>query len=177
VRSLAIALEASGTVIDRASYLFRRATDEGLLVGQSIEAVAAACIHAAARDAGTPFPLAQISARSPVEKSAITSAFYKIVRELELPIAPPEPAEFVPRIASEVGMSVSIRECALDILEQLVEDEEHVGQSPAGVAVAALYGASREEGRTVTQAELADAAYVSVVTLSRQWQTVEEYVT
>ncbi|SNR65159.1 Transcription factor TFIIB repeat-containing protein [Halorubrum ezzemoulense] len=111
-----------------------------------------------------------------VEKSAVTSAFHKVVRELELPIAPPQPAEFVPRIASEVEMSIATRERARDILAQLVEDGTHVGQSPAGVAAAALYGASREQGDTVTQSELADAAYASVVTLSRQWQTVKEYV-
>lgn len=176
VRALSTALEASRTVTDQAAYLLRRASSEGLLVGHSLEAMAAACLHAAARDAGTPFPLAHIADQSVTDKSSITSAFHKVVRELELPIAPPRPSEFVPRIASDVDMSISIRERALEILDQLVGDGAHVGQSPAGVAAAALYGASRVLGETATQAELADAAYVSVVTLSRQWQTVEEYV-
>lgn len=176
VRSLATALEASGTVSDRASYLFRRATTEGLLVGHSIEAIAAACLHAAARDTGTPFALPHIAEKSAVDKSAINSAFHKVVRELELPIAPPEPSEFVPRIATDVAASIGIRERALEIIDQLVDDEKHIGQSPAGVAAAALYGAFREKDGEITQAELADAAYVSVVTLSRQWQSVEEYV-
>jgi transcription initiation factor TFIIB len=169
-------LEASNTITERASYLFRRASNEDLLKGQSTEAMAAACVHAAARDLGTPFQVAHISDRSPVQKSTINNTFYKIVRELELPIAPPKPAEFVPRIASAVNLSVCIRERALDIIAQVVDAEEHVGQSPSGVAAAALYGAAQAEDQSITQSELADAAYVSVVTLSRQFQTVEKYI-
>lgn len=58
----------------------------------------------------------------------------------------------------------------------MIEDGSHVGQSPTGVAAAALYGAAVESGTEITQQELADVAHVSVVTLSRQWQTIETYL-
>lgn len=82
----------------------------------------------------------------------------------------------LPRFAADVGLSQSVCSRALHIAESLIEDGAHVGQSPTGVAVAALYGAATEAGIDVTQSQLAEIAYVSVVTLSRQWQTVQTYL-
>lgn len=91
-------------------------------------------------------------------------------------MAPPLPTAFVPRFASEAGLSDPVRKRGLEISEALIEEQVHVGQSPTGVAAAALYAAAKERDESVTQNELASVAYVSVVTLSRQWQTVRDYV-
>jgi transcription initiation factor TFIIB len=175
LRAVSAALEASDSLTEQAATLFRRASEEGLLVGQSLEAMAAACVHATARERQRPFPIKQVAAVSPVECDAVRSAFSKLVREFELRVAPPLPTAFVPRFASEVGLSQEARRRAHQLLEAVVNDDAHVGQSPTGVAAAALYGAAKECGESVTQEELAEVAHVSVVTLSRQWQTVKEY--
>jgi transcription initiation factor TFIIB len=156
--------------------LFRRAVDAGLLVGQSIEAVTAACIHVTARENGVPYPLKQIADVSPVKTSAIRTAFSKLVREFSLKIIPPMPTAFIARFASAMGLSYKTRRLAFQLVDDLVEDEQHVGQSPTGVAAAALYGAAKASGESVTQERLAVVAFVSVVTLSRHWQVVKQYV-
>lgn len=175
IRALANALEASSSLVDQAALLFRRIADNGLLVGHSLESMAAACIHVTAREDYVPFPLKQIADYSPVSLDEIKSATSKLVREFTLQVAPPLPTAFIPRFASEVGLSNAIRQRAFQISKALIEDNQHVGQSPTGVAAAALYGAAQEKGIDITQDELASVAYVSVVTLSRQWQTVQAY--
>ena len=176
VRALATALEATESLTEQAAYLFRRVAEDGELVGYSIEAMAGACIHATARENHVPFPLEQIADCSPVPLDDIKSAVSKLLREYDLKVAPPLPTAFIERFASEVNLSAEVRHCAHRVAEAVVEDGAHVGQSPTGIAAAVLYGAAKECDVDVTQEELASVAFVSVVTLSRQWQTVQDYL-
>jgi transcription initiation factor TFIIB len=156
--------------------LFRQAADEGLLVGISLESMAAACIHAVARKHHQPFPTKEIAAVSPVTHDNIRTAYSKLVQGTDIKIVPPEPEAFVPRFTAAAGLSQVVCQQAQNLAETLIEDGVHIGQSPTGVAAAAIYGAARECGVEVTQEELANVAHVSVVTLSRQWQTVKTYI-
>lgn len=176
LRALSSSLEANEQLIEEASYLFRRAAANDILRGHSIEAMAAACIHATAReDSHVPFPLKQIGEASPVELDNINTAFRKLLQEFDLKVKPPSPVSFIPRFGSDAGLSASVRRDAKRITNRIIEEEEHIGQSPTGVAAAALYGAAKVNNVEVTQGELAETAYVSVVTLSRQWQSLEKY--
>ena len=176
LRALANALEAAESLAEQAAYQFRRAAEDGLLVGRSIEAVAAACVHVTAREHHVPFPLEQIADASPVGLNDIKSAVSTLLQEYDLQVAPPLPSAFIARFASEVGVPVPVRRRAESIAESVVEDEAHIGQSPTGIAAAVLYGAAIQCEFDITQSDLASVAFVSVVTISRQWQTVKQYV-
>ncbi|WP_254523982.1 transcription initiation factor IIB [Natrinema caseinilyticum] len=176
LRALANALEATETLTEQSAYRFRRAADEGLLVGHSLEAMAAACVHVTAREHHVPFPLNQIADASPVDLDNIKTAVSKLLREFDLQVAPPLPTAFLERFASAVDLPNEVRRRAVQLADALIEDGAHVGQSPTGVAAAILYGAAKECGVEITQEELASVAFVSIVTLSRQWQTVQTYL-
>jgi len=176
LRAQANALEATESLTEQAAHLFRRAADDGLLVGHSLEAMAAACIHVTARENHVPFPLKQIADVSPVPLGDVKSVVSKLLREYDLQVAPPLPTAFIARFASDAGLSNETRRLAYGITDAAIEDGVHVGQSPTGVAAAALYGAAKECGDNITQEALASVAFVSVVTLSRQWQTIKEYL-
>lgn len=176
IRALASALEATEVLTEQSAYLFRRVADNGLLVGHSVESMAAACLHVTARERHVPFPFKQIGNVSPVSLKNIKSAVSKLLQEYDLQVAPPEPTAFLARFASEVNLSNETRQCAHRIARTMINEEEHIGQSPTGVAAAILYGAARECGDDVMQEELASVAFVSVVTLSRQWQIVKNYL-
>lgn len=176
LRALTTSLEASDSLTEQAAYRFRRVADDGLLVGHSLESMAAACVHVTAREDSNPFPLKQIAEMSPVSVGDIRSAVSKLVQEYALQVAPPLPTAFIARFASDAGLPMDVRRRADKLAEAVIEDGAHVGQSPTGVAAATLYGAAKECGVEVTQSELSSVAYVSVVTLSRQWQTVQTYL-
>lgn len=175
LRALGNALEATEPLIEQAATLFRHVADEGELLGHSLEAMAAACIHVTAREHHVPFPLKQIAEFSPVSLDRIKSAVSKLVREFPVQVVPPLPTMFIPRFASEAGLPNEVRQRAIRISEAIIEDGKHVGQSPTGVAAATLYGAAKECEVAITQEDLASIAFISSVTLSRQWQTVSEY--
>jgi len=175
LRALTTSLGASDTLTEQAAYLFRQAAADGLLVGRSIEAVAAACVHVTAREDHVPFPLKQMGEATPADLDDVQHGVSTLLQEYDRQVAPPLPTAFVPRFGSAADLSNETRRRALRIAESVIEDEVHVGQSPTGVAAAVLYGAAKETGEDVTQNELAAVAYVSTVTLSRQWQNVEQY--
>jgi transcription initiation factor TFIIB len=174
IRALTSSLELSGDTRDEAAHHFRKAANAGLLQGRSIEAVAAACVYIAARRNEQPLTFTWVAEASPVEQSEITSTYRKLLGELDLEMRVPVPAEFVDRIGSDAGLPITVRNRARDLLAAVRDAGDHIGQSPPGLAAAALYGAATEVEFDITQADLADAAGVSVVTLSRQWQTVKQ---
>ncbi|MFB6303349.1 MAG: transcription initiation factor IIB family protein, partial [Haloferacaceae archaeon] len=99
---MASALGLPENVRETASVIYRRALDEDLLPGRSIEGVATAALYAAARQAGTPRSLDEIDTVSRVEKDEIARTYRYIVRELNLEIQPADPESYVPRFASDL---------------------------------------------------------------------------
>ena len=68
---MASALGLPENVRETASVIYRRALDENLLPGRSIEGVSTAAVYAAARQAGVPRSLDEITEVSRVEKNEI----------------------------------------------------------------------------------------------------------
>jgi len=93
---MASALGLPDNVRETASVIYRRALSENLLPGRSIEGVATAALYAAARQAGNPRSLDEISAVSRVDKMELTRTYRYVIRELKLEISPRRPPSYVP---------------------------------------------------------------------------------
>ncbi|TVT78606.1 transcription initiation factor IIB 2, partial [Haloferax volcanii] len=91
-------------VRETASVIYRRALNDDLLPGRSIEGVATSALYASARMAGTPRSLDELEKVSRVDKMELTRTYRYIVRELKLEIKPADPEQYVPRFASELGL-------------------------------------------------------------------------
>jgi Transcription initiation factor IIB (TFIIB) len=104
---MASALGLPENVRETASVIYRRALDEDLLPGRSIEGVSTASLYAAARQAGTPRSLDEIAGVSRVEKDEIARTYRYVVRELKLEIQPADPESYVPRFASDLDCPTS----------------------------------------------------------------------
>jgi len=174
IRALTTTLELTESTRDEAAVLFRKAASDGLLQGRSLEGIAAASVYIAARRNEEPVTFQWIADVSPVEKSEITGSYRKLLSAFDLEMRVPVPVEFIDRIGSDVGLGISVRNRAREMLNAVRAADAHVGQSPPGMAAAALYGAATEAGKEITQQTIADVAGVSVVTLSRQWQTIKD---
>jgi transcription initiation factor TFIIB len=174
VRSLAAALDVPSSTAEQSAYLYRKAANANLLQGRSMDAIAAACVYIAARRNGPPLTFSGVATASPVSESDISTAYRTVLSELDLTMRPPEPQEFLPRIASRMGVPHSVQREAAQILATATEAGVHIGQSPPGVAGAAVYGAAKRADPDITQDDVADVAGVSPVTLSRQWQNLKD---
>ena len=171
---MASALGLPENVRETASVIYRRALDEDLLPGRSIEGVATASLYAAARQAGTPRSLDEINNVSRVEKDETARTYRYVVRELGLEVKPADPASYVPRFASDLDLSEEAERHARDLLENAKQEGVHSGKSPVGLAAAAVYAASLLANEKVTQNEVSEVANISEVTIRNRYHELLE---
>lgn len=171
---MASALGLPETVRETASVIYRRALDENLLPGRSIEGVSTAAVYGAARQAGVPRSLDEVTGVSRVEKSEIARTFRYISRELGLGIQPADPERYVPRFASELNLSEESEQRAKELLRNAKEQGVHSGKSPVGLAAAAVYAASLLTNEKTTQSAVSDVADISEVTIRNRYHELLE---
>ncbi|MFB6223785.1 MAG: transcription initiation factor IIB family protein [Haloarcula sp.] len=171
---MASALGLPENVRETASVIYRRALDEDLLPGRSIEGVSTASLYAAARQAGTPRSLDEISGVSRVEKDEIARTYRYVVRELSLEIQPADPESYVPRFASDLDLSEEVERRARQLLQNAKQEGVHSGKSPVGLAAAAVYAASLLTNEKVTQSQVSEVANISEVTIRNRYHELLE---
>ena len=171
---MASALGLPENVRETASVIYRRALGEDLLPGRSIEGVATAALYAAARQAGTPRSLDEIEHVSRVDKMELTRTYRYVVRELKLEVEPADPEQYVPRFASDLGLSDEAERQARQLLRNAKHAAIHSGKSPVGLAAAAVYAAALLTNEKVTQSQVSDVANVSEVTIRNRYKELLE---
>ncbi|MDS0298318.1 transcription initiation factor IIB [Halogeometricum sp. S1BR25-6] len=171
---MASALGLPDNVRETASVIYRRALDDDLLPGRSIEGVATSALYAAARMAGTPRSLDEITSVSRVGKDEISRTYRYVVRELSLEIEPADPEQYVPRFASDLDLSDESERHARQLLKTAKEQGIHSGKSPVGLAAAAIYAASLLANEKVTQSQVSEVANISEVTIRNRYHELLE---
>ncbi|MFC6836050.1 transcription initiation factor IIB [Halomarina ordinaria] len=171
---MASALGLPKNVRETASVIYRRALAEDLLPGRSIEGVATSAVYAAARQAGTPRSLDEVTGVSRVEKDEIARTYRYVVRQLSLEIKPADPESYVPRFASELDLSDETERRARELLSNAKEQGIHSGKSPVGLAAAAIYAAALLSNEKVTQSQVSDVADISEVTIRNRYHELLE---
>ncbi|MFC6943107.1 transcription initiation factor IIB family protein [Salinirubellus sp. GCM10025818] len=173
VRRIVSALDLPRSLRDQACQLHRTATEEDLIRGRSVEAMAAASVYAACRCAGLPRTLEEVGATSAVSNERVQNSYGVLNRELELPTVPMDPIEYVPKLISTLDVSPVTRQRAVTLARKVTTSGAANGCHPAGVAAGCVYQAAQEQEERITQAELADAAEVSVMTVRAQWKQLQ----
>jgi transcription initiation factor TFIIB len=171
---MASALGLPENVRETASVIYRRALDENLLPGRSIEGVSTAAVYAAARQAGVPRSLDEITDVSRVEKSEIARTYRYVVRELGLEVKPADPESYVPRFVSDLELSEESERRARQLLANAKEQGVHSGKSPVGLAAAAVYAAALLTNEKTTQAAVSEVADISEVTIRNRYHELLE---
>ena len=171
---MASALGLPENVRETASVIYRRALQDDLLPGRSIEGVATAAVYAAARQAGIPRSLDEVAAVSRVDDMEFKRTYRYIVRELSLEVQPADPTDYVPRFSADLDLSDESQRRARELLEAGKRDGVHSGKSPVGLAAAAIYAGALLSNEKVTQSEVSDVTDVSEVTIRNRYKELLE---
>ena len=167
---MASALGVPRSVREVASVLYRRALEEDLIRGRSIEGVATSTLYAACRMEGIPRSLDEVSAVSRVDRMEIGRTYRYISKELGLEMQPVDPKKYVPRFCSELELSEEVQNKANEIIDTTAEQGLLSGKSPTGYAAAAIYAAALLCNEKKTQNEVANVAQVTEVTIRNRYQ-------
>jgi len=173
IRQQVSTLSLPDMIRDTACSIFRSAQNEDLLQGRSLEGFAAASVYAACRIASVSRTKAEILAASKATAAELDAAFDAINRELDIPIGPPLPIEYVPRYATELELDAQAESYARRLAIECQESGLSNGRNPAGIAAACLYTAGLEYGYAITQQDAATVADVSPVTVRKTYKRLD----
>ena len=165
IRRICSALELPRSVREQACVVFERSQDADLLKGRSIEGFAAAAVYAACRIAGIGRTRTEVEEVARADAAELGVAYDALNRDLALPIAPIDPREYLPRIATNLEVPTGVEHAARCYADWLMREGLAAGRKPGGVAGACLYVAADACDVKLSQREVADAADVSPVTL------------
>ena len=171
---MASALGLPDSVRETASVIYRRALDEDLLPGRSIEGVSTSALYAAARrparrGASTRSRRSPGSARWSSPGPIATSSANWVSRS-----QPADPASYVPRFASELDLSEESERRARQLLETAKNEGIISGKSAVGLAAAAVYAAALLTNEKVTQGAVSEVADISEVTIRNRYKELLE---
>lgn len=161
---------------EMSSVIYRRALNENMLKGRSIEGMSTGALYAACRQASMPRTLDELTEVSRVGYEEIGRSYRYLSQELGLELAPVDPKSYIPRFASDLDLGQEVQAKANEILDECIEAGALSGKSPPGFAAAAIYGASLLCNEKRTQEEVKDVANVSTVTIRNRYHQQFEII-
>jgi len=158
-------LSLSDAVIEKASYIYRKALERKLVRGRSISAMIAASLYAACRDAETPRTLKDITNATNVKRKDIAKCYRLLHHELDLKVPVVDSIQYISRISSKLKITEKAKRYAVKLLQEVQKRKESAGKEPMGLAASALYLSCVKNEVSVTQRDVAEAANVTEVTI------------
>jgi len=167
-------LALPSSVIEKSSYIYRKALEKRLVRGRSISSLIAASLYAACRDTETPRTLKDIVEVSNIRKKDIARCYRLLYRELDLKMPIIDSVQCIARISSRLELSERVKRYAIKVIKSAQRRKEVVGKEPMGIAAAALYLACVDYDMGLTQKDLAEAANVTEVTIRNRYKGLKE---
>lgn len=167
-------LSLSDTLIEKAAYNYRKALDRRIIKGRSIRALIVAAVYAACRDLAIPRTLEEISVAANTDAIFAGKCYRLLVQNLELQLPVIDSNKYLARIANKAKVSEKTYRTALEMLSTIKSEPISHGKDPNALAVAVLYAACLRESENVSQAQIAVAGDISIVTLRKRFQDVRK---
>ncbi|MCK5390467.1 MAG: transcription initiation factor IIB, partial [Candidatus Thorarchaeota archaeon] len=152
------------SIKELAALLYRKLIVRRLARSRSIDAMVGASIYAACRLRKAPRSLEEIARHSRVNRKKIGQHYRLLVEKLQIRMPISDPANYVPRFITELGLPGIVQQKVIEILEMAKTNRTLItGRDPRGLAAAAIYIASILTDHRVTQRDIAMAAGVTEV--------------
>lgn len=166
------------TISDIAKQLYKRADEEKLLKGKSLDAVIAACIFIACRQAHVPRTFREICQLTRVPKKTIGQC-YKVLEQAfnltpggaaadsskEAPRNVGGPEELLVRYCNHLDLPPNVHSITADVIREARERGIADGRSPVSIAGGAIYFTSHLLGKPKSAKDICIVAGVSESTI------------
>ena len=165
------ALNLPKVVIDEAARIFTEAAKAGFTRGRSIMITVAVSIYVACREMKVPRTIEEISRATKIDSVELGKAYRALLSKVKIEVPVMDPKDYVERIGRMLNLPDEIIKKAEEIVEQVKKSGYTVGKDPAGIAGAAIYIASMDDGK-VTQKQIAEVANVTEVTIRSRYKEI-----
>jgi transcription initiation factor TFIIB len=158
------------SVFETASVLYRKAVNEGLIRGRSIQGISAASVYIACRQCGLTRALEEIANALKISRKEVGRSYRFLVKKMDYSVPPVKAKQFISKFSNQLMMKGKVDEIAYKILVAAKNINLMSGRGPMGIAAAASYIASVIVGEKRTQREIAEIAKVTEVTIRNRYK-------
>ena len=113
-------LNIPNNIKEECAMWYRKSLAKGLVRGRSIESVVSAVIYMISRQHQLPKTLEELEDASGVKRKDIGRSYRFVCRSFKLKMPVATPMDYVPRFASELGLSGETEAKAIEILKELL---------------------------------------------------------
>ena len=170
IRRLCSQLSLPDYINESAATLYRKVYKKDLLKGRSIKSMVAASVYIICRQSNVPLPLKSITNLSLESEKTIRKAYRTILQELNLKVNSVDAISLISRIGGELKITNKVEQDAKKLVEKAQNLNMLVGKDPKGIAAAAIYISSIQNGKRRSQTSVAKAANVTEVTLRNRYK-------
>ena len=164
----------SNHVKELAAYIYRKAVEQKITQGRSINAVVAASMYAACRNTQTLRTLKDISEATDIKPKKIAQSYRAIVKQLDLKIPVVNQVSCLSKISNNLGVSEKTKYLAMEILQKAADLRILAGRDPVGISAAVLYYACLIKKEPFTQTQVAEASRVTAVTVRNRFHEIKK---
>jgi len=158
------------SVAERSADIYRKALDEDLIRGRSIEVTAGASVFIANQQMLTARTVEDVAIILKLNPKEIGRTYRFLKRRLMIRTPPPSPLTYVSRFCSELDLNSDTENKVREIIKMAEEKELTYGKSPTGITAAALYIAGYQMNQIRTQREISDVTNVTEVTIRNRYK-------
>lgn len=163
-------------VKELAAYIYRKAAEQKITQGRSINAVVAASMYAACRSTQTLRSIRDISEATDIKPKKISQSYRAIVKRLDLKIPVVNQAHCLSKISNNLGVTEKTKYFALEILQKAADLRILAGRDPVGISAAILYYACLIKKESFTQVQVAEASRVTPVTVRNRFHEIKKII-
>ena len=163
-------LGLSDSIVEKTAYIFRKVHGRHLVRGRTIDGMLAAALYIVCREMGTSITLKDIAAASNLTYKDISRNYSVLVFELDIKIPLVDPMKCIVKVANKLGVNEKTKKQAMNIMSEVVKREMTPGKVPMGLAGSVLYLSSQITGEVISQANVAQAAGTTEVTIRNRFK-------
>jgi transcription initiation factor TFIIB len=166
-------LTLTDPVMERAAYYYRKTLHNKLIKGRSIREMVVASIYASCKEMEVPRTLCEICDAANADPIFAGKCYRTMARELRISPLIVDSTRYVSKVADNACVSQKTYRTAIEMLDIVKKHAISYGKDPKALATAVLYAACIKENEPkVSQAKIAAAGSISVVTLRKRFSDI-----
>lgn len=168
LKLIASQLSLPETVEKESARIYRECAEKGLTRARANDSIIAAVVYLASKLQGVPKTLHEVANAAKMDKFDIARTYKMIIRRLQIKVMQSNPADFVGRFASELGLDAQTQTKAVKLIEIMERKGLDSGKSPTSLSATALYIATLMNKVKITQKAIAETSGITETTLRQR---------
>jgi transcription initiation factor TFIIB len=166
-------LGLSDAIIEKTAYIYRKAQENGMVRGRTINSVLAASLYIACRELEVSRTLKDIAAISNIKRKELARMYRLMFFKLDVKIPMVDPLKCIAKISNKINLSEKTKRQAISIMNDVTKKEISAGKDPMGIAATVLYLSCLKTDEYRSQIDIASAAGVTEVTIRNRFKDLK----